>query len=63
MSRKQLATLIIACLAAALTAVSGVLTSSCTSYLITTKQATDTDVKVTSTTSVDSISLRISGSR
>lgn len=62
MKKKTFITILTA-IAAALTAVLGVLTSSCTSYLITTKQATDTDVKITSTTTVDSLSIRLSGSK
>lgn len=60
MKKKTFITILTA-IAAALTAVLGVLTSSCTSYLITTKQAKDTDVKITSTTTVDSLSIRLSG--
>ncbi|UPW42017.1 hypothetical protein [Dipodfec virus RodF1_24] len=46
-------------IAAICSAIIGVLTSSCTSYLITTKSATDTDVSITTTNKVDSVSVGV----
>lgn len=54
---KKLWILILSLLTAVFSAALGVLQSSCTSYLVTTKSAKDTSVKITTTTSVDSISL------
>lgn len=59
MTKSKLIT-ILTVIAAVCSAIIGVLTSSCTSYLISTKQANDTEVKITSTTSVDSMSIRLS---
>lgn len=54
---KKLWILILSLLTAVFSAALGVLQSSCTSYLVTTKSAKDTSVKITTTTTVDSISL------
>lgn len=50
---------ILTIIAAVCSAIIGVLTSSCTSYLISTKQAQETEVKITTSTSVDSMSIRL----
>lgn len=61
--KKKTVTTILAIISAVALAILGVLESSCTSYLITTRQATDTDVKVTTSTNVDSISVRLNSSK
>lgn len=61
-TKKQWIT-ILTLIAAITSAILGVLTSSCTSYLIATRQATDTDVKVSTTTTVDSLSIRLTNSK